>query len=96
MYHLPKNIIDSVTYLKKDVLNGKIVSIDVEETLILLGISSLSNPAAMALENIKYLCDCEVHLTHIPMPGDEDGLQELKVNVICDPEYSSKSLFIGQ
>ena len=95
MYLLPKNIIDSVTYLKKDILNGKMVSLDVEETLILLGISALSNPAAqMALENLKFLRDCEVHLTHIPTPGDEAGLRKLRVNVTCDPEYSSKSLFV--
>jgi len=96
MYLLPKNVIDSVTYLKKDILDGKMVSLDVEETLILLGISALSNPAAqMALENLKWLRDCEVHLTHIPTPGDEAGLRKLKVNLTCDPEYSSKSLFIS-
>ncbi|MGB8492566.1 MAG: DUF1846 domain-containing protein [Bacteroidales bacterium] len=96
MYLLPKNLIDSVTYLKKDILNGKMVSLDVEETLILLGISALSNPAAqMALENLKFLRNCEVHLTHIPTPGDEAGLRKLKVNVTCDPEFSSKSLFIS-
>ncbi len=96
MYLLPKNIIDSVTYLKKDILNGKMVSLDVEETLILLGISALSNPAAqMALENLKFLGNCEVHLTHIPTPGDEAGFRKLRVNLTCDPEYSSKSLFIG-
>jgi len=96
MFLLPKNIIDSVTYLKKDILNGRMVSLDVDETLILLGISALSNPAAqMALENLKWLRNCEVHLTHIPTPGDEAGLRKLKVNVTCDPEHSSKSLFIS-
>jgi uncharacterized protein (UPF0371 family) len=96
MYLLPGNLIDSVTYLKKDILNGKMVSLDVEETLIMLGISALSNPAAkMALESLKFLRDCEVHLTHIPTPGDEAGLRKLRVNVTCDPEYSSKSLFIS-
>jgi uncharacterized protein (UPF0371 family) len=96
MYLLPENIIDSVTHLKKDILNGKMVSLDVDETLIVLGISALSNPAAkMALENLKCLRNCEVHLTHIPTPGDEAGLRKLKVNLTCDPEYSSKSLFIG-
>jgi uncharacterized protein (UPF0371 family) len=49
----------------------------------------------MALENLKNLRECEVHLTHIPTPGDEAGLRKLKVNVTCDPEYSSKSLFMG-
>ncbi len=96
MYLLPENIIDSVTHLKKDILNGKMVSLDVDETLIALGISALSNPAAkMALENLKLLRNCEVHLTHIPTPGDEAGWRKLKVNLTCDPEYSGKSLFIS-
>ena len=95
-YLLPENIIDSVTHLKKDILNGKMVSLDVDETLIVLAISALSNPAAkMALENLKLLRGCEVHLTHIPTPGDEAGWRKLKVNLTCDPEYSSKSLFIS-
>jgi uncharacterized protein (UPF0371 family) len=96
MYLLPENIIDSVTHLKKDILEGKMVSLDVDETLIVLGISALSNPAAkMALENLKLLRGCEMHLTHIPTPGDEAGLRKLNVNLTCDPEYSSKSLFIS-
>jgi uncharacterized protein (UPF0371 family) len=96
LYLIPANIIDSVAYLKKDILNGKIVSLDVDETLIVLGISALSNPAArMALENLTRLNGCEVHLTHIPTPGDEAGLRKLKVNVTCDPLFPGKSLYIG-
>ncbi len=96
MYLLPASLIDSVTYLKKDILNGKMASLDVEETLIVLGISALSNPAAkMALESLRMLRNCEVHTTHIPTPGDEAGLRKLEVNLTCDPEFSSKSLFIG-
>ncbi len=96
MYLIPENIIDSVNRLKKDILEGKMTNLDLDETLIALGISALSNPAAqMALERLKDLNGCEVHLTHIPTPGDEAGLRKLKVNLTCDPEYSSKSLFIG-
>jgi len=96
MYLIPQNIIDSVTHLKKNILNGKMTSLDLDETLIALSISALSNPAGqMALEKLKYLEDCEVHLTHIPTPGDEAGLRKLKVNLTCDPEYSSKSLFMS-
>jgi uncharacterized protein (UPF0371 family) len=96
LYLLPGNIIDSVTYMKKSILEGRMVSLDVDETLIVLGISALSNPAAkMALEKLKDLQGCEVHLTHIPTPGDEAGLRKLKVNLTCDPEFSSKSLFVG-
>ncbi|MFC2134909.1 DUF1846 domain-containing protein [Bacteroidota bacterium] len=93
---IPKNVIDSITYLKKDVLNGKMVSLDVEETLIALSISAISNPAAkMAVEKLKELENCEIHLTHIPTPGDEAGLRKLGVNLTTDPDFSSKSLFIN-
>ncbi len=96
MFLIPQSIIDSVTHLKKNILNGKMTSLDLDETLIALSISALSNPAGqMALEKLKYLEDCEVHLTHIPTPGDEAGLRKLKVNLTCDPEYSSKSLFMS-
>lgn len=97
MLLLPESIIDSITHLKKDLLNGKKVSLDVEETLIALAISATSNPAAqMALENLIGLRGCEVHSTHIPTPGDEAGFRKLKVNLTCDPEFSSKRLFISE
>jgi uncharacterized protein (UPF0371 family) len=97
MHLLPKNMIDSLTYLKKEILEGKMISLDLEETLIVLGISALSNPAAqLAVENLKNLKGCEVHLTHIPTPGDEAGFRKLHVNLTCDPEFSSKSLFIKE
>ncbi|HNZ72016.1 MAG TPA: DUF1846 domain-containing protein [Prolixibacteraceae bacterium] len=97
LFLLPQSIIDSVTHLKKDLLGGKMVSLDVEETLIVLSISALSNPAAqMALENLKELRGCEVHTTHIPTPGDEAGFRKLGVNLTCDPEFSSKRLFVNE
>jgi uncharacterized protein (UPF0371 family) len=97
MILLPENIIDSVTHLKKDILNGKNVSLDVEETLIALSISAISNPAAqMALQKLTELHNCEMHSTHIPTPGDEAGLRKLKVNVTCDPVFSSKRLFVSE
>jgi len=94
---LPKNLIDSLTYLKKDILNGKMVSLDLEETLIVLGISANSNPAAqLAIDKIKELQECEVHLTHIPTPGDEAGLRKIRANLTCDPEFAGKSLFFHE
>ena len=96
MYLIPQSIIDSVTHLKKNILDGRMTSLDVDETLIVLSISALSNPAGqMALEKLKYLEGCEIHLTHIPTPGDEAGLRKLKVNLTCDPEYPGKSLFLS-
>ena len=96
MLLLPANMIEQVNFLKKEVLTDDVVSLDLEETLIMLGISALSNPAAqLAIEKLSLLHNCEVHLTHIPTPGDEVGFRKLRVNLTCDPEFSTKSLFLG-
>ena len=96
LHLLPPTVIDSLRHLKTDVLQGKRVSLDVDEALIALAISATSNPAAqMALDTLASLRDCDVHLTHIPTPGDEAGLRRLGVNLTSDPDFATKSLFIN-
>jgi uncharacterized protein (UPF0371 family) len=92
---LPPSIIESIRTLKKDVFNRSAVSLNLEETLIALGISAATNPAAQtAMEELKELKGCEIHMTHIPPPGDESGLRRLGVNLTSDPNFSSKNLFV--
>jgi len=94
MHLLPPNIMESISHFKKDVLKGKMVSLDLEETLIALSISTTMNPAAqMAVEKLKELSSCEVHMTHMPTPGDEAGLRKLGVNLTSDPDFATKRLF---
>jgi len=94
MHLLPPNIMESINHFKKDVLKGKMMSLDLDETLIALSISATVNPAAqMAVEKLKELSGCEVHITHIPTPGDEAGLRKLGVNLTSDPEFATKCLF---
>lgn len=91
---LPPHIMESISHFKQDVLKGKMVSLDLEETLIALSISAIMNPAAqMAVEKLKELSGCEVHMTHMPTPGDEAGLRKLGVNLTSDPDFSTKRLF---
>ncbi len=91
---LAPNIIDSIGNLKKNVLKSKAVSLDLEETLIALSISAATNPTAqLAMEKLKELKGCDVHMTHMPTPGDEAGLRRLGVNLTSDPHFSTKSLF---
>jgi uncharacterized protein (UPF0371 family) len=93
---LPPNIITSLSHFKKEILHGKKVSLDLEETLIALSISATADPAAQtAVEKLKDLRGCEVHLTHMPTPGDEAGLRKLGVNLTSDPDFSTKRLFIN-
>jgi len=93
---LPPLVTTSLGHFKKDVLKGKMTSLDLEEMLIALSISATMNPAAdMAIEKLKELNDCELHLTHIPTPGDAAGLRKLGVRVTSDPEFASKFLFVS-
>jgi len=93
---LPPNIIASLSHFKRDVLQGTMLSLDLEETLIALSISATTNPAAqMAIEKLKELRSCEVHLTHIPPPGDEAGLRKLGVNLTTDPRFVTNQLFMS-
>lgn len=92
---LPAAITQALTHFKKDVLRGRMLSLDLEETLIALCISALSNPAAQAaVDQLKILRGCEVHMTHIPTPGDEAGLRKLGVNLTTDTDFATRRLFV--
>ncbi len=93
---LPPAIIESIAALKHKVMNMKSMNLDLEETLIALSISATSNPAAQyAMETLTRLRGCDVHMTHIPTPGDEAGLRRLGVRMTSDPQFATKSLFTG-
>lgn len=95
--HLLSPLITSaLSHFKKDVLGSRVVSLDLEETLISLSISAAMNPASeAAVQKLAVLRGCEAHITHIPTPGDEAGLRKLGVNLTCDPSFASKDLFAG-
>jgi uncharacterized protein (UPF0371 family) len=93
---LSSSTIEAIGHLKKDILGAKAASMDVEEVLISLSLNASVNPMAqIALEKLKDLRDCEVHMTHIPTPGDEAGLKRLGLNLTSDPNFSSKDLFVS-
>ena len=88
------NVIASVGSMKTDLLGAKSVSLDLEEMLIALSICAATNPTAQyAMEKLKDLGGCEVHMTHMPTPGDEAGLRRLGVNLTSEPNFATKSLF---
>ncbi len=93
---LSPGIVESVANLKENILGTRTVSLDLSEVLICLSINAASNPAAqLALEKLKDLHGAEVHMTHIPTPGDEAGLRRFGINLTTDPNFSTKHLFVG-
>ncbi len=93
---LTPDVMASIAGMKKDVLKMKAVSLDLDETLIALGISAAANPAAKAaVARLTQLTGCEFHTTHLPTAGDEAGLRRLGVNVTADPTFASHALVIS-
>jgi uncharacterized protein (UPF0371 family) len=88
-------VLEAVSRLKGDIQKERRLSLDLGEMMIALSVSTLHNPTAkVAMEKLHDLNTCEMHLTHIPSPGDESGLRKLGINSTCDANFSSKNLFI--
>jgi uncharacterized protein (UPF0371 family) len=91
---IPKQTLESIGLLKKGVLEGKRVSLDLDETLIALAMSAPTNPSAQyALNQLPQLKGSEVHLTHLPSSGDANGLRKLGLNVTSEARFPSENLF---
>ncbi len=93
---LSPQIIKQITMLKEKVLKTDSHSMDLEETLIALAISATTNHTAeLAMKKLTELRGCELHMTHIPTPGDDVGLKRLGVNLTTDGRFFSRNLFIS-
>ena len=93
---LPSYILNSLMHFKQEIIKSSPISLDLEETLIALAISATTNPGAeAAMHKLKELAACEIHLTHMPTPGDSAGLRKLGLNATSDPDFASKALYIG-
>lgn len=88
------NVVEPIARLRGEILGREEISLNLEETLIALAISSTTNPTAkVAMEQLTKLRGCEMHMTHLPTPGDEKGLRRLGVILTCDPAFASNKLF---
>ena len=96
LHLLSPTTIAAVAHLKQNVLSSRSISLDLEETLIALTVGAATNPTAqLAMEKLKDLAGCEVHMTHLPTRGDEAGLRKLGVNLTTEPVMPSRNLLDG-
>lgn len=90
---IPRQVLDSITAMKRDSLNEPGISLNLDESLICLAMSTTINPyAKQALEMLPELKGCEAHMTHIPSAGDSSGLRKLEINVTSEPRFPSTSM----
>ncbi len=86
----------NVSISKKEILNSNSRSLELNEVLMVLIIFSNSKQAInSSLNKLKELKGCEMHMTHIPTPGDERALKKMGINLTCDPHFSSSNLFVA-
>ena len=94
MHLISPVILEPILDLKTKTLTNQKVSLNCEEVLIALSISAATNPTAqVAMEKLAMLKNCQVHSTTILPTSDEQTLRKLGIDVTCDAEYASESLF---
>lgn len=93
---IPNAILVSVTKMKKDQLNEKSISMNLDEGLICLAMSApLNEYAKRAIEHIPDLSGCEAHMSHIPSSGDWKGLRKMGMNVTSEPKFATTNMFMS-
>ncbi|AKL95881.1 putative protein UPF0371 [Clostridium aceticum] len=87
-------ILEPIISLKVKTLGSRTPALDCEEILIALSICAATNPTAqVAMEKLSMLKGCQAHSTTILSRNDEQIFRELGIDITCDPEYPSESLY---
>ncbi len=88
------SVIQPVQHLKVDHLGNHNPRLHTDEVLIALAISAAtSTTAALALEQLGKLQDCEAHSSVILAQTDSKTFKKLGVNITCEPQYQVKKLY---
>ncbi len=91
---LPPVVIEPIQRLKIDNLGNHNPRLHADEILIALAISATNNPiAALALEQLPKLKNCEAHSTVIVSEVDKNVYRKLGLNLTCEPVYATKKLY---
>ncbi|MCK8060764.1 MULTISPECIES: DUF1846 domain-containing protein [unclassified Fusibacter] len=89
-------ILNPIIKLKTESLGDKRSLLSLEEVLIALSISAAFNPMAqVALDHLSDLRGCETHATVILHANNEATLRNLGIELTCDAQFASSSLFYG-
>ena len=88
------SVIEPVQHLKVDHLGNHNPRLHIDEVLIALAISAVTDEkAALAMEQLDNLKNCEVHSSVILSMTDARTFKKLGINVTCEPKYQVKKLY---
>lgn len=94
---LSPKILEPILKLKRETLKDKNIPLDVDEILIALSISAVTNPVAeLALSKLKELNGTQAHCTHILRKNDEQYLRKLGIDVTCNPIFPTENLYYAR
>ena len=87
-------VIEPISRLKTESLGHHNPRLHSDEVLIALSMSALTNPlAAMALQQLHALRDCDAHFSVIISEEDIHLYKRLGIRVTCEPKYEVKRLY---
>ena len=91
---LPPAVIEPICKLKTESLGGHNPRLHVEEILLALSISAVTNPlAALALDQLPKLKGAQSHSSVILSHVDDNVLKKLGVDHTSEPVYGTKKLY---
>ncbi len=94
IYLISPVILEPIINLKSKTLASKNIALNCEEVLIALSICAATNPMAqVAMDKLVMLKGCQAHSTTILSTNDEQTLRKLGIDITCDLEYPSESLY---
>lgn len=87
------NVLETIINLKQNNLHSKVCALDIEEILIALSISAVTNPLAqMAIDKLQMLKGIQGHSTVMLPHGDEQTFRKLGIDMTCDAQYPSANM----
>lgn len=93
---LSPEILQPIITLKKQMLKRDTVHLELDEVLIALSISAVTNPLAKkALTQIENLAGIQAHSTHILSRVTEQMLKKLGIDATSDPVFLNTTLYYG-
>ena len=91
---LSDRVIESIAEFKRNILNARAASLNVEEVLIALSISAATSPTSeYCVNKLGMLANCDMHTTHLIGKGDENGLRKIRLNVTTDALPTSRGFY---
>ena len=91
---LPLAVIEPIQKLKTENLGNHNPRLHADEILLALAISATTSPmAALAMEQLPKLKNCQAHVSVIVSSVDKNVYRKLGIQLTCEPVYATKKLY---